>query len=632
MSETLNKTNETLSIINSVPENFSCEMQKLTPFRSKLFLSDDLIESKRENEYVKKIVELINEGEYINNGSAIIISNENEILSGEEVMIAVIITGKEIDHIVSRNVSPNAFMTVNIFAQRKNPDIISIAQKRLGQDNDNSQLVSKIIKTILKFDENGIYDKNKEIDVLECENFYEKNFMKINRIVEKFNIFPNVKITSSVLNSNYEGIMLKSKKNIYLALMYLFSSIDETEAYNFFKLLFTRISLTETENKAIYDARQKLIKAHESEGTYMNNKDALKKRFNEIDILYLLINAWNSWINKDDSIIIDFPKKTLLFLKKKEENILKIINYKNVDNNNIKNKTIQEFELKNDVIYPEISIKVELITPQLAEEYLLKNNINRKAKDTVVNKYINDMKKGNWMFNGTTIKISTTGQVLDAQHRLKACVRSGKSFYSIVVKGLNEDAFKTYDIAKPDNTKEILKKYFEKIEKDPNINQTYVLRLIEVFMDYTNENLYSSNSATINDKVKILKDNDNIISFCGNFKMNKNEYHPLKDKYALFFAYMILNSSEDLSLDVLQLIAERSQEDSIINYNIKETKEICDEYERKQSKKGKNLDIKILNRFIVAWNCVKQNRKIDIVNLKQELNSKEKQKKIIEIC
>ena len=105
MSETLNKTNETLSIINSVPENFSCEMQKLTPEWCKLFLSDDLIDSKRENEYVKKIVELINEGKYINNGSAIIFSNENEILSGKAIMIAVIIMGKEIDHIVSRNFS-----------------------------------------------------------------------------------------------------------------------------------------------------------------------------------------------------------------------------------------------------------------------------------------------------------------------------------------------------------------------------------------------------------------------------------------------------------------------------------------------------------------------------------------------
>lgn len=632
MSETLNKTNETLSIINSVPENFSCEMQKLTPEWCKLFLSDDLIDSKRENEYVKKIVELINEKKYINNGSAIIFSNENEILSGEEIMIAVVITGKEINHIVSRNVSSNAFMTVNIFAQRKNPDIISIAQKKLGQDNDNSQIVSNMIKTILKFDENGIYYEKKKIDVLECENFYENNFIKINRIVEKFNIFPNVKITSSVLNSNYEGVMLPSKKNIYLALLYLFSSINEIEAYNFFKLLFTRISLTETENKAIYDARQKLIKAHESEGLYINNKDALKKRFSEMDILYLLINAWNSWTNKDNSIVIDFPKKALLFLRKKEENILKITNYHNVEINNIENKIVQEFESKNNVIYPEISIKVELITPQLAEEYLLKNNMNRKAKNTVVNKYINDMKKGNWMFNGTTIKISTTGQILDAQHRLKACVRSGKSFYSVVVKGINEDAFKTYDIEKPDNAKEVFKKYLEKIEKNPNINQTYILNLIEVLIDYNNQNIYYSKSATIQDKIAILEDNDNIINFCGNFKMNKNEYRPLKDKYALFFAYMILNSSADLSLDVLQLIIERSQEDSIVNYNIKETKEICDEYERKQSKKDKNLDIKILNRFIVAWNCIKQNRKIDIVNLKQELNSKEKQKKIIEIC
>ena len=49
-------------------------------------------------------------------------------------------------------------------------------------------------------------------------------------------------------------------------------------------------------------------------------------------------------------------------------------------------------------------------------------------------------------------------------------------------------------------------------------------------------------------------------------------------------------------------------------------------------KKTKQLEIKILNRFIVAWNCSKQDRKIDVSKLKQELNSKEKETKIIEIC
>ena len=198
MSETLTNPNETLSIINSVPENFSCKIEKLTPECCKLFLSDDLIESKKEDEYVQKIVELINTGKYINNGSAIILSNENEILSGEEIMVAIVLSGKEINHIVSRNVSPEAFMTVNVFAKRGNADIISIAQKRLGQDNDNSSIVSDMIRIILKFDENGIYEEKKKTDTTVCEKFYDNNFVKINRIVENFHGFRNLKLKYSV--------------------------------------------------------------------------------------------------------------------------------------------------------------------------------------------------------------------------------------------------------------------------------------------------------------------------------------------------------------------------------------------------------------------------------------------------
>lgn len=78
-------------------------------------------------------------------------------------------------------------------------------------------------------------------------------------------------------------------------------------------------------------------------------------------------------------------------------------------------------------------LKTVLITPEIAVEILKKNNINRRKKIRKVDQYTDDMKSGRCK-TGTaeSIKIASTGHLVDGQHRLMAVVKSGVAIEFLV--------------------------------------------------------------------------------------------------------------------------------------------------------------------------------------------------------
>ena len=89
----------------------------------------------------------------------------------------------------------------------------------------------------------------------------------------------------------------------------------------------------------------------------------------------------------------------------------------------------------------------ETITPETAAEMLKKNVDNRPVSKAHVSRLACAMKRAEWDFNGSTIKVSVGGRLLDGQHRLLACVESGCSFDTLVVYGLPNECFATIDQA-----------------------------------------------------------------------------------------------------------------------------------------------------------------------------------------
>lgn len=94
----------------------------------------------------------------------------------------------------------------------------------------------------------------------------------------------------------------------------------------------------------------------------------------------------------------------------------------------------------------QVSSKVETISPEMARDWLRGNTLNRRINPGVVARYAEAMSRGRWDLNGESVKLSSTGQLIDGQHRLSAVMRSGVHVPMVVVRGLPASAQDTIDI------------------------------------------------------------------------------------------------------------------------------------------------------------------------------------------
>lgn len=92
-----------------------------------------------------------------------------------------------------------------------------------------------------------------------------------------------------------------------------------------------------------------------------------------------------------------------------------------------------------------MKVSNEVITPEVAKQMLAANSGNRTVSQANVKKIVRSMLAGDFVLNGDSIRIDSDGELLDGQHRLIACVESGVSFQSIVIRGLDRSVFRTID-------------------------------------------------------------------------------------------------------------------------------------------------------------------------------------------
>ncbi|WP_320055727.1 hypothetical protein [Desulfuromonas thiophila] len=85
------------------------------------------------------------------------------------------------------------------------------------------------------------------------------------------------------------------------------------------------------------------------------------------------------------------------------------------------------------------------ITPQVASEMLKNNKGNRPISPARADKYVQDMRMGNWKITHQGIAFDSAGNLIDGQHRLLAIVKSGKSIMMNVSYGLDADVFDVLD-------------------------------------------------------------------------------------------------------------------------------------------------------------------------------------------
>jgi hypothetical protein len=98
-----------------------------------------------------------------------------------------------------------------------------------------------------------------------------------------------------------------------------------------------------------------------------------------------------------------------------------------------------------------IETQVMTITPVVAQKWLdgATDFKNRPIKEGVILKYSRDMANGVWQMNGETMKFARRNNgsavMIDGQHRALACIRSGNTFQSLVIFGIDESTYTSMD-------------------------------------------------------------------------------------------------------------------------------------------------------------------------------------------
>lgn len=92
--------------------------------------------------------------------------------------------------------------------------------------------------------------------------------------------------------------------------------------------------------------------------------------------------------------------------------------------------------------------EILVISPEMAGDWLEKNTHNRTQSPYWVRSLSDRIKRGEWVYNGESIKFNRHGVLIDGQHRLSAVIESNTPIRSVVVWGAPDNAFETIDIGK----------------------------------------------------------------------------------------------------------------------------------------------------------------------------------------
>lgn len=103
-----------------------------------------------------------------------------------------------------------------------------------------------------------------------------------------------------------------------------------------------------------------------------------------------------------------------------------------------------------------MKIELKLITPQIALQYLEKNNNIRTPDLHRVTRLANSIKRGEWVTTHQGIAFNILGQLVDGQHRLLAIVEANRSVEMWVATGIEIEAIAEMDRNTPRNNATLL--------------------------------------------------------------------------------------------------------------------------------------------------------------------------------
>lgn len=106
-----------------------------------------------------------------------------------------------------------------------------------------------------------------------------------------------------------------------------------------------------------------------------------------------------------------------------------------------------------------ITTTEEIITPEIAKEYLMKVDPtikNRPVNKRYVDLYARDMKAGKWRVTHQGIAFDKDGYLRDGQHRLSAIIKANIPVKMVVSRGLYENSYISIDAGLKRNTRDVV--------------------------------------------------------------------------------------------------------------------------------------------------------------------------------
>jgi hypothetical protein len=92
-----------------------------------------------------------------------------------------------------------------------------------------------------------------------------------------------------------------------------------------------------------------------------------------------------------------------------------------------------------------VDAQVAEIGPAEATQFISAFKSAGKVDSRLVKAYADDISAGRWMLNGASVVFSKELKVLDGRARLLACIQANKAFRTLVIRGIDENAFETID-------------------------------------------------------------------------------------------------------------------------------------------------------------------------------------------
>lgn len=374
------------------------EVQTVTPIVAKSWLGAARINDHLNRQLVDSYARDMEQNNWKLNGDPIIFDSDGVLLSGRHRLKASVLANASFRTLVVRGVNEKDFETIDSVRRRTAADVMNIRKE------PHYRALAASLALVWRAANGDFWKHHKRVSSQEQVSILDRN-PTIRRSIEKaLAAAPEI------------------PHGMGAALHFLFQNEDRKNADEFF----FRLGSDDGVEGCSTTALKRQLRSELEKGG----------RRQPIQVLALCVKAWNAFKEGRETSFLRFSLGSESF-----PDVPGVLGIEQAEPSSLAKE-------RGSANANELSVSIELVevSPEMAEQILERNDRNRGIAGQVVDKYARDMRAGNWALNGQTIKIGKSGRLLDGQHRLSACIKAEVPFKAIVVRGLDEEVFDTFDL------------------------------------------------------------------------------------------------------------------------------------------------------------------------------------------